>query len=70
MAARRDGKVLFTSSIASESPGPYQALYNASKLFVQSFAEALADELRDSGVTVTALMPGPTNTEFFERAES
>jgi short-subunit dehydrogenase len=60
--------VLFTSSVASESPGPYQALYNASKSFVQSFAEALADELRDSGVTVTALMPGPTDTEFFERA--
>ncbi|HEY3843948.1 MAG TPA: SDR family NAD(P)-dependent oxidoreductase [Acidimicrobiales bacterium] len=68
MTARGEGKVLFTSSIASESPGPYQALYNASKSFVQSFAEALADELGDSGVTVTALMPGPTDTEFFERA--
>ena len=68
MTATRDGKVLFTSSIASEAPGPYQALYNASKSFVQSFAEALGDELRDSGVTVTALMPGPTDTQFFERA--
>jgi len=68
MAARGDGKVLFTSSIASESPGPYQALYNASKSFVQSFAEALGDELRGTGVTVTSLMPGPTDTEFFERA--
>ena len=68
MADRGEGEVLFTSSIASESPGPYQALYNASKSFVQSFAEATADELRDSGVTVTALMPGPTDTEFFERA--
>jgi len=68
MAARGEGKVLFTSSIASMSPGPYQALYNASKSFVQSFAEAVRDELRDSGVTVTALMPGPTATEFFERA--
>lgn len=68
MTARGDGKVLITSSIASESPGPYQALYNASKSFVQSFAEALADELQDSGVTVTSLMPGPTETEFFERA--
>ena len=68
MVKRGDGKVLFTSSIASESPGPYQALYNASKSFIQSFAEALADELGDSGVTVTALMPGPTATEFFERA--
>ena len=68
MASRGDGKVLFTSSLASESPGPYQALYNASKSFVQSFAEGLADELRDTDVTVTALMPGPTDTEFFERA--
>lgn len=68
MAARGDGKILITSSIASESPGPYQALYNASKSFVQSFAEALADELADEGVTVTSLMPGPTETEFFERA--
>lgn len=68
MVQRGAGKVLVTSSIASMSPGPYQALYNASKSFVQSFAEALGDELRDSGVTVTALMPGPTDTEFFERA--
>jgi short-subunit dehydrogenase len=68
MARRGEGKVLFTSSIASMSPGPYQALYNASKSFIQSFAEAVRDELRDSGVTVTALMPGPTDTEFFERA--
>ncbi len=68
MAARGDGKVLFTSSIASESPGPYEAVYAASKSFVQSFAESLAEELRDTGVTVTALMPGPTETEFFERA--
>lgn len=69
MVAQGDGKVLFTSSIASMSPGPYQALYNASKSFVQSFAEAVRDELRDSGVTITALMPGPTDTEFFDRAE-
>ena len=68
MAARGDGKVLITSSIASESPGPYQALYNASKSFVQSFAEALGNELQDRGVTVTSLMPGPTDTEFFGRA--
>lgn len=68
MVRRGDGNVLFTSSIASESPGPYQAIYNASKSFIQSFSEALADEVRDSGVTVTALMPGPTDTEFFGRA--
>jgi short-subunit dehydrogenase len=68
MAAKGSGKVLFTSSIAAMSPGPYQALYNASKSFIQSFAEAIKDELRDSGVSVTALQPGPTDTEFFERA--
>ena len=69
MAARGEGRVLFTSSIASTMPGPYQAVYNASKSFVQSFAEALAEELRDTGVTVTSLMPGPTDTEFFERGD-
>jgi len=50
-------------------PGTYQAVYNASKSFVQSFAEALRNELKDTGVTVTALMPGPTETNFFHRAE-
>ena len=69
MVARRSGKVLFTSSIAATMPGSYQAVYNASKSFVQSFAEAIRNELKDSGVTVTALMPGPTDTEFFERAD-
>ncbi|MEU7586603.1 SDR family NAD(P)-dependent oxidoreductase [Micromonospora sp. NPDC049230] len=69
MVERGAGRVLFTSSIASTMPGPFQAVYNASKSFVQSFAEALRNELRDTGVTVTALMPGPTDTEFFERAD-
>jgi short-subunit dehydrogenase len=50
-------------------PGTYQAVYNASKSFVQSFALALRAELADTGVTVTALMPGPTDTEFFEEAD-
>jgi len=68
MVARGEGRILFTSSIASALPGPYQAVYNASKSFVQSFALALRAELKDTGVTVTALMPGPTETEFFERA--
>jgi short-subunit dehydrogenase len=68
MAARDDGKVLFTSSIASTMPGSYQAVYNASKSFVQSFAEALQNELKDTGITLTALMPGPTETNFFHRA--
>jgi uncharacterized protein len=69
MVARRSGKVLFTSSVASTMPGTYQAVYNASKSFVQSFAEAIRNELKDTGVTVTALMPGPTDTEFFDRAD-
>jgi short-subunit dehydrogenase len=62
------GRMLFTSSIAATSPGPFMAVYNASKAFVKSFAEALREELRDTGVTVTTLMPGPTDTEFFDRA--
>lgn len=69
MTARDEGRILFTSSIASTMPGAYQAVYNASKSFVQSFAEAIRNELKDTGVTITSLMPGPTDTEFFERAE-
>jgi short-subunit dehydrogenase len=69
MVDRGEGSVLFTSSIASTMPGSFQAVYNASKSFVQSFALALRNELKDTGVTVTALMPGPTETEFFERAD-
>jgi uncharacterized protein len=69
MVARDEGRVLFTSSIASTMPGSFQAVYNASKSFVQSFAEALVEELKESQVTVTSLMPGPTDTEFFDRAE-
>ncbi|HEV2061319.1 MAG TPA: SDR family NAD(P)-dependent oxidoreductase [Solirubrobacteraceae bacterium] len=69
MVARGAGRILLTSSIAATQPGTYHAVYNASKSFVQSFGLALRDELRDSGVTVTLLMPGPTDTEFFERAD-
>jgi uncharacterized protein len=68
MVQRGEGGVLFTSSIAATMPGPYQSTYNASKSFVYSFAEALRVELEDTGVTVTALMPGPTETNFFRRA--
>ncbi|MCW2985792.1 MAG: putative short-chain dehydrogenase [Conexibacter sp.] len=67
MVARGEGRVLMTSSIAAALPGAYQATYNASKAFVQSFALALRAELRGSGVTVTTLMPGPTDTPFFAR---
>jgi short-subunit dehydrogenase len=69
MVSRGSGRVLFTSSIASAMPGSFQAVYNASKSFVQSFAEALRNELKDTGVTVTSLMPGATDTEFFDRAD-
>jgi uncharacterized protein len=69
MAARNEGRVLITSSIASTMPGSFQAVYNASKSFLQSFAEALQNELKDTGVTITSLMPGPTETNFFERAD-
>lgn len=68
MVARHRGRILFSSSIAATQPGPFQATYAASKAFLLSFAEALRDELKDTGVTVTALMPGPTDTEFFARA--
>lgn len=63
------GKILITSSIASMIPGSFQAVYNASKAFLQSFSFALRNELKDTGVTVTALLPGPTDTEFFQRAD-
>ncbi|MFF3228330.1 SDR family NAD(P)-dependent oxidoreductase [Nocardia suismassiliense] len=69
MAKRGAGKLLFTASIAATMPGPRQAVYNASKSFVLSFAEALREELRPSGITVTALLPGPTDTDFFRRAK-
>jgi uncharacterized protein len=68
MAARGEGGVLFTSSIAAEMPAPYLATYAASKAFLLSFAEGLRAELKKAGVTVTALMPGPTDTNFFARA--
>jgi short-subunit dehydrogenase len=69
MVARGEGGILFTSSIAAVMPGPYMSTYNASKSFLLSFAEALRVEVKDAGVTVTALMPGPTDTRFFERAD-
>ena len=69
MAARDEGRVLITSSIASTMPGAFQPVYNASKSFLQSFAEAVQEELAGTGVTVTSLMPGPTDTTFFHRAE-
>ena len=69
MVARGSGRLLFTSSIAALMPAPFEAVYGASKAFLYSFSEALRNELRDTGVTVTALLPGPTDTAFFERAD-
>ncbi|EAU66577.1 SDR family NAD(P)-dependent oxidoreductase [Stigmatella aurantiaca] len=68
MAQRRSGRILFTSSIAALMPAPFEAVYGASKAFIQSFSESLRNELADVGVTVTALLPGPTETNFFHRA--
>ena len=68
MVDRGKGKILFTSSIAALMPGPFEVVYSASKAFIHSFSEGLRNELKDTGVTVTALMPGPTDTNFFHRA--
>lgn len=68
MAQRGTGRILIIGSIAGFMPGTFQAVYNASKAFLDSFAMALAHELKGSSVTVTCLMPGPTDTEFFRRA--
>lgn len=69
MVARDEGRVLITSSIGSTMPGSFQAVYEGTKSFLQSFAEAVANELKDTGVVITSLMPGPTDTNLFHRAE-
>lgn len=69
MVERGRGRILFTGSIAGLMPGTFQAVYNGTKAFVDSFSFALRNELKDTGVTVTCLMPGPTDTDFFERAD-
>ena len=69
MRARGHARILLTGSIAGFMPGTYQAVYNATKAFIDSFSFALRAELKDSGVTVTCLMPGATETDFFERAD-
>lgn len=68
MIKRKSGRILNLASTAAFQPGPLQAVYYASKAYVLSFSEALAEELRDSGVTVTALCPGPTRTDFASTA--
>ncbi|MBV8697530.1 MAG: SDR family NAD(P)-dependent oxidoreductase, partial [Bradyrhizobium sp.] len=69
MRQRDAGRILITGSIAGFTPGSFQAVYNASKAFLDSFSFALREELRDSKLTVTCLMPGATETEFFKRAD-
>ena len=68
MRARRQGRILITGSVAGFMPGSFQAVYNGTKAFIDSFSWAIRNELKDTGVTVTCLMPGATDTEFFERA--
>lgn len=68
MVAAGRGRVLVTGSVTSMLPGPYYATYSASKAFALNFAQSIRYELKDTGVTVTTMMPGPTDTEFFERA--
>jgi short-subunit dehydrogenase len=69
MRARGEGRILITGSIAGFMPGTYQAVYNGTKAMLDSFSFALRAELKDAGVTVTCLMPGATETDFFERAD-
>lgn len=69
MVGRGEGRILITGSIAGFMPGSFQAVYNGTKAFIDSFSIALRNEINDTGVTVTCLMPGVTDTEFFERAD-
>jgi len=69
MRARNSGRVLITGSIAGLMPGSFQAVYNATKAYIDSFAYALRNELKDTEVVITVLMPGPTETDFFETAD-
>jgi short-subunit dehydrogenase len=69
MRTRNAGKILITGSVAGFLPGSFQAVYNGTKAFIDNFAFALRNELKDTKITVTLLMPGPTETPFFERAD-
>lgn len=68
MVARNEGKILNLASIASKVPGPWQSVYHGTKAFVLSFTEAIREELKDTNITVTALLPGATDTDFFNKA--
>lgn len=69
MIAKNSGMILNLASIASKTPGPWQSVYHATKAFVLSFTEAIREELKDTEITITALMPGVTNTDFFNKAD-
>ncbi len=69
MVARGNGKILNLSSVASKIPGPFQSVYHGTKAFIQSFTEAIRNEVKDQGITVTALLPGATATDFFNKAD-
>lgn len=70
MIGRNEGKILQLASLVSKYPSPLQAVYAASKAFVLSFTEALINEVKDTGITITALMPGATDTDFFHKADA
>jgi len=69
MVSRNSGKILNLASIASKTPGPWQAVYHGTKAFVLSFTEAIREELKETDITVTALLPGVTDTDFFNKAD-
>lgn len=69
MKARNSGKILNLASIASKMPGPWQAVYHGTKAFVLSFTEAVREETKGTDITITALMPGVTDTDFFNKAD-
>ena len=69
MISHGSGKIMNVSSIASKVPGPWQSVYHGTKAFVQSFTQAVNSEVKDKGVTVTALLPGATDTDFFNKAD-
>lgn len=69
MVARREGKILNVASIAGKLPGPLQSVYHGTKAFVHSFTEAIREEVKESGVVITSLLPGATDTDFFKKAD-
>ncbi|CAM3023608.1 oxidoreductase [Chryseobacterium flavum] len=67
--SKGSGKILNLASVASKAPGPWHSVYHGTKAFILSWSEAIREELKDTGITVTALLPGPTDTDFFNKAD-